>query len=271
MPRAAIVGNLVLDVVAGAPERPGGMVWYCARALSEIEPDADVVLVCRSAAEDRDAVVPGLDAFGFPVHWQPAPTTTRFSFHYEGDKRIMELDALAEPWTPADVEGWVGNVIGDATWVIVGALTRADFPLETMAALTARGHKLAVDAQGLVRHGKVGPLVSTGDIDRAVLGHITALKLNDEEAELLCGGTNEAALRSLGIPEVVLTLGSEGALIISGDVTTRVDAVPVEGPVDPTGAGDSFLLSYGAARERGIDAHEAGVIASRFVSTMIAR
>jgi hypothetical protein len=36
MPRAAIVGNLVLDVVAGAPERPGGAVWYCARALSEI-------------------------------------------------------------------------------------------------------------------------------------------------------------------------------------------------------------------------------------------
>ena len=58
MPRAAIVGNLVLDVVAGAPERPGGMVWYCARALREIDPDADVVLVCRSAAEDRDSLVP---------------------------------------------------------------------------------------------------------------------------------------------------------------------------------------------------------------------
>jgi len=60
MPRAAIVGNLVLDRVAGAPERPGGAVWYCARALSQIDPDADVVLVCRSAPEDRDALVPGL-------------------------------------------------------------------------------------------------------------------------------------------------------------------------------------------------------------------
>ena len=84
-----------------------------------------------------------------------------------------------------------------------------------------------------------------------MLGHITALKLNDEEAEQLCGGTDEEALRSLGIPEIVLTLGSDGALIISGDVTTRVDAVPIDGPVDPTGAGDSFLLSYAAARERG--------------------
>jgi sugar/nucleoside kinase (ribokinase family) len=261
----------VLDVVAGAPERPGGMVWYCARALSEIDPHADVVLVCRSAAKDRDALVPALDAFGFPVTWRAAERTTRFSFHYEGERRIMAIDALADPWTPEDIDGWVGEAIGDARWVIVGALTRADFPLETMAALTARGHRLVVDAQGLVRHGHAGPLVSDGGVDPAVLGHITALKLNDEEAEQLCGGIDEAALRSLGIPEVVLTLGSDGALIISGDVTTRVDAVPVDGPVDPTGAGDSFLLSYAAARERGAGPHEAGLIASRFVSTIIER
>jgi sugar/nucleoside kinase (ribokinase family) len=247
------------------------MVWYCARALREIDPDADVVLVCRSAAEDRAALVPRLEEFGFPVHWRAAKRTTRFSFHYEGDKRIMAIDSIAEPWTPADIEGWVGDMIGDSPWVIVGALTRADFPLETLTELTARGHGLVVDAQGLVRHGQVGPLVSDGSIDPAVLSHITALKLNDEEAELLRGGTDEASLRSPGIPEIVLTLGSDGATIISGEVTTHVDAVPVEGPVDPTGAGDSFLLAYMAARERGVEPHEAGLIASQFVSTIIAR
>jgi sugar/nucleoside kinase (ribokinase family) len=271
MPRAAILGNLVLDAVGGAPERPGGAVWYCARALSRIDPAADVVLVCRSAPEDHDALVPRLEEFGFPVCWRPAERTTRFSFHYEGDRRIMQIDALAEPWTPADIHGWVGDTIDDADWVLVGALTRGDFPLETLTALTARGHRLALDAQGLVRHAHVGPLVSDGTVDRAVLGHITALKLNDEEAEQLCGGTDEAALRSLGIPEVVLTLGSDGALIISGAVAARVDAVPVEGPVDPTGAGDSFLLSYAVARQRGLEPYEAGVVASRFVSTIIAR
>jgi len=271
MPRAAIVGNLVLDVVAGAPERPGGAVWYCARALREIDPDADVVLVCRCALEDRDALVPSLEEFGFPVHWRPSERTTRFSFHYEGERRIMQIDALADPWTPADIRGWVGETIGDTPWVLVGALTRADFPLETLTALTARGHRLVVDAQGLVRHGRVGPLASDGSIDRAVLGHVTALKLNDEEAMELCSGTDEAALRTLGIPEIVLTLGSEGALIISEDITTHVDAVPIEGPIDPTGAGDSFLLSYAVARQRGASPNEAGLIASRFVSTIIAR
>ena len=117
MPRAAIVGDLVLDVVAGAAERPGGAVWYCARALSQIDPDADVVLVCRCAPEDHDALVPGLEKFGFPVRWQPTARTTRFSFHYEGDRRIMSIDALSDPWTRADIAGWVGDAIGDAPWV----------------------------------------------------------------------------------------------------------------------------------------------------------
>ncbi len=271
MPRAAIVGNLCLDVVAGAPERPGGPVWYCARALSEIEPGADVVLVCRCAPADRDAIIPRLEQFGFPVVWRPSEPTMRFSFHYEGDRRVMNVDEVGAPWTPADIDGWVGDAIGDAQWVIVGGLTRVDFPLESLAALTARGHRLALDAHGLVRHASIGPLVSDGSIDRTLLHHITALKLNDEEAEQLCGGADEAAIRSLGIPEVILTLGSEGSLILSSDVTTRVDAVPVDGKVDPTGAGDSFLIAYAVARLRGSDPHDAGSIASGFVSTMIER
>jgi sugar/nucleoside kinase (ribokinase family) len=271
MPRAAIIGNLVLDVVAGAPERPGGMVWYCARALARIDPESDVVLVGRCAPADRDAIVPGLEEFGFPVHWHAAGTTTRFSFHYEGERRIMEIDAIGEPWTPADVEGWLGDAIGDAEWVVVGALMRTDFPAETLAALAARGHRLALDAQGLVRHGRLGPLVADGDVDRSLLRHITALKLNEGEAERLCGGTDDASLRTLGVPEVILTLGSEGALLLSGDTAVRVDAVPVRGDVDPTGAGDSFLLAYGHAREHGAGPREAGEIASRFVSTIIAR
>ena len=271
MPQAAIIGNLVLDVVAGAAERPGGAVWYCARALGRIDPRADVVLACRCATADRDALVPGLESFGFPVHWRAAERTTRFSFHYEGERRIMSIDELAEPWSAADVDGWVGEAIGDATWVIVGGLTRTDFPLDALAALTARGHRLVLDAHGLVRRGQTGPLATDGEVDRAVLGHITALKLNDEEAEQLCGGTDEAALRRLGVPEVILTLGSEGALIVSGDVSAHVDAVPVEGDVDPTGAGDSFLLAYGHARVNGAGPAEAGAIASRFVSTVITR
>jgi len=271
MMRVAIVGNLALDAVAGTPERPGGAVWYCGHALRTLAPELDVTLVCRCAADDAPAILPSLEALGFPVVWRPAESTIRFSFHYEGDERIMRIEALADTWTPDDVSGWAGSAIAGADWVVVGALNRGDFPLETMAALAARGHRLIVDAQGLVRRARVGPLLVDGDVDRAIFRQLTALKLNDEEAVQLCGGTDPEALASLGVPEVILTLGSQGAVILSGDETTRVPAVPIDGPVDPTGAGDMFLMAYGLARLRGEDPATAGLAASRFVSTIIAR
>lgn len=271
MPRSAIVGNLVLDEVSGGPPRPGGAVFYCGTALRRINPDADVVLACRCAERDRETLLPAIESLGFPVVWRPADHTTRFAFHYEGDRRIMRLDECGDPWTPEDIGGWVADAVGEAEWVLVGALTRDDFPLTTLAALTARGHRLVLDAQGLVRRGTLGPLQTDGDVDRRVFEHLTALKLNDEEAEALCGGTDEDRLRGLGVPEIVLTLGSQGALILSGEEATHVDAVPVDGPVDPTGAGDSFLVAYAVERLRGASPGEAGASASRFVSTIIAR
>ena len=52
---------------------------------------------------------------------------------------------------------------------------------------------------------------------------------------------------------MILTLGSQGAVILSAGEATRVPAVPIDGPVDPTGAGDMFLMAYGLARLRGDD------------------
>ena len=102
--------------------------------------------------------------------------------------------------------------------------------------------------------------------------HITALKLNDEEAEQLCGGTDEASLRSLGIPEIVLTLGSEGA----------ADHLGRDHDARRRGAGRRARSTRRAPATRscspmrrrasaGVEPHEAGRIASRFVSTIIAR
>ena len=116
-------------------------------------------------------------------------------------------------------------------------------------------------------------LGSLGD-SRAPQGLLEAIPLSRETG----GGHDpcialqtEVTLEPQESVEVVLTLGSEGAVIVSGEAATRVNAVPIDGPVDPTGAGDSFLLSYAVARQRGADANEAGLIASRFVSTIIAR
>jgi sugar/nucleoside kinase (ribokinase family) len=50
----------------------------------------------------------------------------------------------------------------------------------------------------------------------------------------------------------------------------HVPAVPVETPVDPTGAGDSYAVAYLAARLRGADPVEAGRFAAQTVAALLA-
>ena len=92
--------------------------------------------------------------------------------------------------------------------------------------------QLLVDLQGLVRTPTVGPLHTDEHIGD-VLGSIDVLKLNDEEAVTLVGSAEPERLLGLGVPEVILTLGSQGAWIVTTDVVEHVPAVPVEGPIDP--------------------------------------
>jgi sugar/nucleoside kinase (ribokinase family) len=260
---AAFVGHLTRDVVAGGPPRPGGGVFYAARAGARLGIDAHVAASCASA--DRDMLLPPLEAFGLPVRWYPSSATTTYAFHYEGDQRIMRQEAVGDPWAPERAL----EAVGDVPWVNVCALTRSDFPPETFEALAAGGRKLLVDAQGLVRTPALGPLRTDGEVGD-VLRHVEVLKLNDEEAETLVGTADPYALHALGVPEVVLTLGSQGAWIVTPGLVEHVPAVPVDGPVDPTGAGDTYSVAFVLARVRGAEPVEAGRFAAETVSTFLA-
>ena len=256
-PPVAVIGNLVRDIVAGAPPRPGGAVFYQARVFAEIPHRRDVRLITRCAPDDRDLLAHPLEALGLPVTWRPARETQAFDFHYEGELRVMEVVALGDPWTPDDVEGWVAQAMGDAEWIMLGALTRADFPPETLAALRQNGRQLLVDAQGFVRRGTLGPLVRDGKVSPEAFAAVRALKLNDVEAAALVGSTDPADLRRLCVPEVVLTLGSRGSVVVTAADAEHVPAEPIDGPIDPTGAGDTFWVSYLAARSNGASPVEA--------------
>ena len=155
-----------------------------------------------------------------------------------------------------------------AEWVNVCALTGTDFPSETLAALTADGRRLIVDLQGLVRTATIGPLHTDGQVGDA-LRHVEVLKLNDEEAETLVGSAEPHALRALGVPEVLLTLGSQGAWVITPESAEHVAAVPVGGAVDPTGAGDTYSVTYLVQRVAGAEPVEAARVAAATVSAFL--
>lgn len=251
----AVIGNLSRDTIDGAPARVGGAPYHAARALRLLGGSSRVVARC--AAADRRALVAPLAALGVPYTWLEAPATTAFRIDYEGEERAMTIADPGAPFSVADV-----RAVGRAEWVQVGALTRADFPPAVLAAL-ARDRRIALDGQALVRPAAAGPLVPDTDFDPELLRHVTALKLNEQEVEAL---GDEERLAALGVPELLLTQGSTGALVLARGVRERIPVRRIE-TSDPTGAGDAFLAAYVWARAAG---HRPGS-AARYAAVTAAR
>ena len=122
MSTIATIGNLAVDRIAGAPPRAGGGVFHAARAAAHV--GADAVAVTRCAPGDRATAFAPLESLGLPVTCADATETTAFSFHYEGDHRVMAVDAVGEPWTPEDVEGWASAALdGAGPWTRLWRIT----------------------------------------------------------------------------------------------------------------------------------------------------
>ncbi len=260
--RIAVVGCLSLDSVGGGAPRIGGCPYYAARALRSLA--APAVIVAKCAAADRQLLLPTLTRFGLPVVWRSSATTTGFSFAYEGERRSMTIEAIADPWTPEEAAGALAAV----RWVHVAPLTRADFPAETLEAL-GRRRRVSLDGQGLTRPARTGTLTLDADYDPDVLRFVSILKLSEEEAELLVDGYDERALARLGVKEVVVTLGSRGCIVFADGVAELVKSHRVAS-ADPTGAGDAFAAAYLAARSGGSAPTAAARRAAALVADLLA-
>jgi len=263
VPPLALVGNLSRDVVDGGPPRIGGGPYYAARAWRALGVRGTIFTRCGPA--ERHAYSRRLIAVGLPVVMLPGTSTTSFSFYYVDSTRVMTVEHTGDSWTREDVAR-----VPPGAWVHAAPLLRSEFPTETLAAL-ARGRRLSFDGQGLVRTAETGPLRLDANFDRAALRHLRILKLAEEEAQALVGEPDEDGLRSLGVPEVVVTLGSRGSLVLDRGRLTRVAAVPVSSAVDPTGAGDGFAAAYLVGRATGHSPVASARRAGALVAGMLGR
>lgn len=267
MKQLAIVGSLCRDHRPGQPPRAGGAPIHAARALRALRRPG--VVAAKVGAADRERLLGELVQLGIPVRCLASRATTAFAFDYEGEVRRMTVESTGDPWTAEEAGGWLARSLDRVDWVHVSPLLRTDFSAETLAVL-ARGRRILLDGQGLVRVARTGPLELDGDFDRELLRHVTILKLAEEEAVAAAGGVDLDSLRSLGVPEVVVTLGSRGAIVLAGGRLERVPASPVRGKVDPTGAGDAFSIAYLAARSGGHAPVAAARRAAAVVSALLA-
>jgi sugar/nucleoside kinase (ribokinase family) len=257
-----VIGPLSRDHVEGRAARIGGPPWYAARALRAMQQEAVVVAKCGEP--ERRSYLRSLAALGFPVSLAAAGETTSFFFRYDAEgNREMRVEAIGDPWSEADEPE---RLLRRAEWVHVAPLLRDDFPPETLERI-ARRRRLLLDGHGLVRARRVGPLALDADFDRTLLRHVSILKLAEEEARVILGDGELEELRELGVPEVVVTFGSGGSLVLTRDAAVRVTARPVRG--DPTGAGDAFSVAYLSARAGGHRPISAARRASALVTALL--
>jgi sugar/nucleoside kinase (ribokinase family) len=153
--------------------------------------------------------------------------------------------------------------------VHAGALTRADFPAPTVAAL-ARGRGVSLDGQALVRRPAVGELTLDAEYDPELLRHVDVLKLARDELDALGLELTERSLGSLGVREVLVTLGRGGAVVYADGLAEHIPTFPLEG-VDPTGAGDSWTAAYLAYRRQRHSPVSAARLANGAVSALLGR
>jgi sugar/nucleoside kinase (ribokinase family) len=257
-----VLGNLAVDVINGGPKTPGGCASFSGVAIQAAGGPGGIVAL--AADEDHSLFEPVLDRFGPLIRILPAECTSAFRLDYvDVDHRQMSVEAIGPIWSAAEVE----SADPETTWVHLAPLLRTDFPAETLALLAQRGHLVAYDGQGLVRADRLGPLVVDRHYPPELLAHLSILKLAEDEAVIVADGLfDESTAVRLGVPEILVTYGSEGCDIYTGDSRVRVPAAwRVEG-VQTTGAGDMFTTCYVANRAAGADPRAAAKEASELVA-----
>jgi sugar/nucleoside kinase (ribokinase family) len=253
VPPLALVGNLSRDRVDGGPPRIGGAPFYAARAWRTM--GARATIVTRCGPDEHDEYARRLSALGLPVVFLPGTQTTSFSFHYDGDARVMTVEQAGDSWNPPDADA-----VPRGAWVHVAPLLRSDFSAETLTAL-ARERRLSFDGQGLVRVPQTGSLTLDANFDRSMLAGVQILKLAEEEAEVI------GAVDELDVPEVVITYGERGARVFAKGRWEDVGAWPIA--ADPTGSGDAFAAAYLAARSQDLTPLSAARRATTVVAALL--
>jgi ribokinase len=102
-----------------------------------------------------------------------------------------------------------------------------------------------------------------------LIGSVDLLAVNEVEAGQLAAHLG-TGIDDLPVPELLVTLGARGARYKAGGTICQVEAFPVE-PVDTTGAGDTFLGAFLAARDDGAEAEAALRRASAAAAIQVTR
>lgn len=128
-------------------------------------------------------------------------------------------------------------------------------------------------------------------IDPELLHSLTIISPNEHEARAVAGSSKTlditggpdqaltteeirsiaAWLRAEGIPNLLVTLGERGAILINEDSETESPSVRLEHVADPTAAGDSFIGAFSTAYVHKLDLEQALTFANHCAALTVSK
>lgn len=256
--RVCIVGSINMDLVVRTPRLPapgqtlmgGPFARFpggkgANQAVAASKAGARVAMIGavgddeHGSAMTRTLADHGVDVSRVSARSNTPTGVALITVDQAGENTIIVAPGANAAVSPAAVESAADAIRGADV-----LLAQLEVPLDAVAeaATIARGSNTRV----MLNAAPAQPLLPD------LLALLDVLIVNRGEAALIAGrGSDEEpealakSLQELGVPEIVITLGGDGALH-AGARTTRVAAFPVE-PIDTVGAGDAFAGAFAAA------------------------
>ena len=249
-----IVGSVALDSIqtpsGQVEEILGGTATYASVAASYFTEVSIVGVVGDDFPQEHVAFLQrkGIDTSGL---WRQAGRTFRWKGEYTGDLNTARtIDTQL-------------NVFADFNPRMTAAHLRSEFLFlgnidpDLQRGVLEQMHRPRVVACDTMNYWIDSKLESL----RRTLSLVDIVLINDGEVRQLAGEQNlfSAARKILswGPRIIVVKRGEHGAAMIGPKMIFEVPAYPLENPVDPTGAGDSFaggFMGYLAAKRASDDA-----------------
>lgn len=285
MARVVVVGSANMDMVVRAPRipRPGETVVGSQFVMVPGGKGANqAVAAARLGAHVTFVARVGNDLFGdhnldgyqqegidcqFIVRDEEAPSgIALIAVDAQGQNAIVVAPGANMCLTPEDVQR-AEEAIAKADVV----LAQLEVPIPTVVRTADLAHRYS---RRMILNPAPAP---SHPLPEELLRHVDILTPNETEAQSICKAPDYSspeamgqALRALGVPVVIITLGGEGALVQDESGPRRLPAYPVQA-IDTTAAGDAFAGALAVALAEGKGVEQAVQFAQRAAAISVTR
>jgi sugar/nucleoside kinase (ribokinase family) len=263
------VGHITLDKIItpkATNYMAGGTSYYFSKALRKMNINFGLV---TAVGQSEMPVVEALHTEGINIEAAVSAHSVYFenSYGLNPDHRTQRVLQQADPFTTVQLQHIEAKIFH------LGPLLANDIGLEVIKYLAGKG-TLSLDVQGYLRTVQNLEVLPVDWHDKAeALPYIHYLKANEHELEVLTGCTDihlgAQALAAQGVKEVIVTLGSQGSVILANGSFYHIPAYKPATIVDATGCGDTYMAGYLYQRVQGVDVEQAGNFAAAMAGLKI--